>query len=537
MKRLILPLVILSSLFVLAGASYLEGGLAQREGKETIPPAQLEKPHPKLTSAIDSIIKTYKKEGLTPALTSAEKQGLATTYDLVQVVIEGKNEFVSAAIKGKVEDFGGMVEAKWENLVQARVPIYEIVRLAELSEVKLVREPYRPIPMQVVGEGVGVIGAAEWANVSFHPPAQPVKVAIFDGGFKDYENLLGTELPSSVTVKSFRYDGDIEANSVHGTACAEVIYDIAPDAQFYLVNFGSDVEHHQAVDYFVQQEIDVVSYSMGWANMGAGNGTGPICEDVDEAHQNGILWVSAAGNDAEHHWEGTFSDPNSNGWHNFIGTDETLSVYLYAGYTAAIFLNWDDWYNSDQDYDIYLTTTGGFIVAGSTNWQAGTQWPTEAIYYTPSTTGWYNIWINKYSATRNVKLEIFVWGAGALEHIVKSGSLCVPADSGNAVTVGATFWGDDSLEAFSSQGPTSDGRVKPDLAAPDGVNSVTYAGAFYGTSASTPHVAGACALIKSKIGIFNWDNIYDILSARAIDYGPTGKDNKYGYGRLSLKKK
>ena len=54
------------------------------------------------------------------------------------------------------------------------------------------------------------------------------------------------------------------------------------------------------------------------------------------------------------------------------------------------------------------------------------------------------------------------------------------------------------MEFFSSQGPTIDGRVKPDIAAIDGV-SITGAGSFpvpfFGTSAASPHMGGIAALV------------------------------------------
>jgi subtilisin family serine protease len=73
--------------------------------------------------------------------------------------------------------------------------------------------------------------------------------------------------------------------------------------------------------------------------------------------------------------------------------------------------------------------------------------------------------------------------------------------------------------------------------APDGVDTATYLAEgepFFGTSAAAPHVAGAIALLKERFGIFSLDQVVEILYGRAIDRGPTGKDNQYGQGRLDL---
>lgn len=90
-----------------------------------------------------------------------------------------------------------------------------------------------------------------------------------------------------------------------------------------------------------------------------------------------------------------------------------------------------------------------------------------------------------------------------------SGSVGTPANAKNAVSVGATENGSsaENVAYFSSNGPTSDGRIKPTVTAPgvfivsadsDGVknsfNSDTVA--YSGTSMATPTVAGAAALVR-----------------------------------------
>jgi len=94
-------------------------------------------------------------------------------------------------------------------------------------------------------------------------------------------------------------------------------------------------------------------------------------------------------------------------------------------------------------------------------------------------------------------------------------------------------WETGPQGAYSSQGPTNDGRTKPNIMGPANISSFTWGTGGY-TSAATPHVSGAAALILSKYPYATPEQLQSALESWAVDMGVLGKDNIYGYGRLRL---
>ena len=112
-------------------------------------------------------------------------------------------------------------------------------------------------------------------------------------------------------------------------------------------------------------------------------------------------------------------------------------------------------------------------------------------------------------------------------------SILAPADADTAVAVGAA----DSSGAvmfYSSQGPTWDGRIKPDVLA-YGRLLITLdwqypfrLGTLGGTSAATPLVAGACALILQKHPDWSPVQVRDALRATASHAKDPNDDHGWG---------
>src|SRR5437016_265443 len=75
---------------------------------------------------------------------------------------------------------------------------------------------------------LALLGADRWHAAGAR--GRGLKVAVLDGGFRGYKTFLGTALPATVTVHTFRKDGNFEGkNTQHGIMCAEVVHALAPD--------------------------------------------------------------------------------------------------------------------------------------------------------------------------------------------------------------------------------------------------------------------------------------------------------------------
>ena len=320
-----------------------------------------------------------------------------------------------------------------------------------------------------------------------------MRVGVIDGGFKDFSAHQGTDLPKSVTALCFNRispgtTSDIatcETGSQHGSAVAEAIIDIAPDAELYISNPHTAADLQQAVQWMTDQGVDIINHSIGWGWDGPGDGTSPNSNNPLNAVDAGILWINAAGNHGHTSWMGPPEDQDNNRWMEFSGAEEN-HILLSRGDKVGIHLRWDDdWPSTSRELDLYLYDSSGNELRAATSAQNGLPGhkPRETLSYSISRSGTYSIKVKLNDGTRPDWVQMAVWKAAGSLSVNTGGSITNPAESANPglISVGAANWADtDRIKHYSSQGPTPDGRSKPELVAADGGHSEVYNDIFDG---------------------------------------------------------
>ena len=205
--------------------------------------------------------------------------------------------------------------------IEAYVPVSLLPSASEREGVVSIRTIIPPQPAQgaVVSEGVVAHGVPAWHAAGLK--GQGVKIGVIDVGFKDFQSLIGTELPSTVEARCYTDVGVFTSNptdciptevpestKLHGTAVTEAAFDIAPEAEYYIANIASLGDLRNTVDWMVAEGVDVINMSLGFLFHGPGDGTTPFSNSplrtVDAAVEGGIIWVNSAGNSAWANWFG-----------------------------------------------------------------------------------------------------------------------------------------------------------------------------------------------------------------------------------------
>lgn len=506
---------------------------------------------PEGTNREKHVEKMKKLRQLRPKLTAAKLED-RISEGMVHVYLYLKSKDKINIVKQFVSQPTGQDEKR--GIVAAWVKTRNLDKIASIEGVRTIRSVMPPITRagSVVTEGDAIHRTADVRSI-YSQGGSGIKVGIISDGVDHLSDAQATnDLPAGVTVLSNAIGGD------EGTAMLEIVHDMVPDAELYFHDCGiNTIAFNSAINDLVTAGCNVICDDIGWI-------TQPFFEDGNIASHlksvllsNDIIYVSSAGNAGYRHHQTIFypqADPNGD-YHDFSEGSDPTSVDMYCtiprGGRIRVVLQWNDTFgSSNNDYNLHLYSfKSGSVVLSNTDIQDGDDDPMEFLVYTasPSTEGDFAIWVSKEAGAAAKTLELFMYPDGGANSYSNNTSpldaiFGHPAVPG-ALAIGAIAAndpGNDTIEAFSSQGPVtisypfSESRLKPDLCGIDGV-SITGTGGFpnpfYGTSAAAPHAAAIAAQVWAQHPSKTGNQICSWLNTSAVDLGVTGFDYVYGYGR------
>ena len=432
-----------------------------------------------------------------------------------------------------------------EDYVDAYVPVDLLAEASEQTGVVSARAivPPQPLRGSTLSQGVAAHGADRWHAAGY--TGAGVKVGVIDTGFEGLTDLMGNELPPNVIGRCYTDIGvhtsdiaDCQAGGFHGTTSAEILADVAPNVTLYIANPPNWSDLRETVRWMVAQDVDVINQSLGWIWDGAGDGA-PVYSNsplrsVNMAVSGGIVWANSAGNEGQSTYFGPFTNPDSDDFLNFSGSNERNGVNLEANDLFIAQLRWEgDWFGAEKDLILLLYDSRGQVVRRSDDFQLGRRGdtPFEFLRYTPPASETYYLAVAHAAGDVPDWVQLQAFGGEVIQFHTPGGGITSPAESANPglLAVGAARWDDvNTIQYFSSRGPTPDGRTKPDIVGADRVETHRYR-YVGGTSISSPHIAGMAALTLQAFPGYTPQQTANYLKSNASPRGAV-PNNTWGYG-------
>jgi PKD repeat protein len=492
--------------------------------------------------------------------------------------------------------------SRFGNTVSGWLPIGVIRKAAALDSLQVLSAS---IPMTNTGSVTSQGDMAQRSDVArsdYIVSGAGVKVGVLSDSYDQQggaaNDVVSGDLPGGMQVLDDSANcGDIffpQPCSDEGRAMLQIVHDVAP---------GADLAFHTAFHGFAGFANGIVALADAGARVIVDDVMylsepmymdGVIAQAVDQVKAMGVAYFSAAGNQARDSYE-----------HDYVNSGEMLYIdiggVLYpggfmhdfdpgpikdteqahtipAGQCAIFSVQWDSPFGSEaagtgtqNDLDIWLVDESeSLIVAYDAHENIPTGEPVEIMQFcndglfVPTNPPVFKLIIALWDGPQPGLMKTVLFGSASIdEHATNSGTLYGHANAAGAEAVGAAYYQDTPafgtspplLESYSSAGGTPilfspDGtplvapelRMKPEIVAPDGVNTTFFYPSsdrngdgipdFSGTSAAAPHAAGVAALMFEENPAATPDAIQTALESTAIDMMAAGFDEDSGYGLI-----
>lgn len=394
-----------------------------------------------------------------------------------------------------------------------------------------------------------------------------IRIGVLSDGVDSLNDLIAAgELPA-VTVVSGQAGSGTE-----GTAMLEIIHDMAPGAQlFFATGSGGQWQMYQNIIQLGNLGCNIIVDDLSYATEAAFQ-DGIQALAVNYVTSLGVLYFSSAGNSGNLNdgtsgvWEGNFNgggEYDGETAHVFSGGDIGNTILAASSKGLPVSLQWSDQYfASDNDYDLYVLDSNGNVVCSSTYGQDGDDYPTEFCGPVPANTRIVVILYDGDPAralhvnSQGGRLQYATYGQtfghNAAYNTVTVAAVPVSAAGGGVFPGGPTT----QVETFSSDGtrrmfyeadgsPITPGCVtfpcgrellKVNIAAADCVSTASPGFLpFCGTSAAAPHAAAVAALLWSAKPSATLEELRQAMFYPALDIEENGWDRDSGYGIVMAK--
>jgi len=440
---------------------------------------------------------------------------------------------------------------------------------------------------------------SDFARLGYDINGSGFKIGVLSNSYdtrgEAHIDIANGDLPGASNPNGFAVEVDVlkdivptqGALSDEGRAMLQIVHDIAPGAELaFRTGYLGEKDMARGIRELANSGTDVIVDDLSYITEPFFR-DGVISQTIDSVVSEGVTFFSSAGNFGRSSYAGIF-DPEvapgtiSGTAHDFSGDGDIYQEVLLREGSYMLVMQWDDGSDPSMrttttDLDLFLSDDAGLSLLGFNRENVG-GFPIEVVPFSVEGDSVVaNVVIARASgpesAVVNFKYILFRGGSQfeMLEYGSGSSTIVGHPNAAGAISVGAVRFDKNPIYnpsefpvpvimSFSSVGGTpvnGEVRAKPDITAPNGVNTTVDLGNgdwdspidpdvlfpnFFGTSAASPHAAGVAALImeaKSKYdpeALVDPEYIRAVMKSTAIDMDDPGEDHISGSGFLQAHK-